>query len=115
MLPGTAISAEMTVTEDCLASSCYLILSGTITENSLEEIRKKSENLEGNLIILESLGGNLQEALKIGRFFRANNMRTHVGRLFNSDETAVVANKCLSACAYAFLGGISRKVDQMRS
>lgn len=103
---------EMTVTEDCLASSCYLILSGNITEKTLPEIQRKSKSLEGNLVVLESLGGSLQEALKIGRFFRENNMRTHVGRLFDDTDTEGVANKCLSACAYAFLGGINREVGK---
>lgn len=111
-LGSQAGSTEMTVTEDCAASFCYLILSGTITENTLLKIKEKSENLEGNLIVLESLGGNLVEALKIGRFLRKNNMRTRVGRLFFDESTDGVANKCLSACAYAFLGGTSREVEK---
>jgi hypothetical protein len=45
---------------------------------------------------LNSPGGNIAEALLMGRFFHANNIATYVRGS---------GSRCLSACALAFLGG----------
>ncbi|MBF9029682.1 hypothetical protein HKCCE3408_04675 [Rhodobacterales bacterium HKCCE3408] len=65
-------------------------------------------------IVLDSPGGQVREALSIGRTIRAAGLTTHVGRLAGcgTPETATVRpGTCASACAYAFLGGTERFVD----
>lgn len=67
------------------------------------------------LIYLNSEGGNLIGAIRLGMLFRALNARTSIGRTVPDDhgygEEAVERGVCYSACAYAFLGGVIRMAN----
>lgn len=96
---------------------CIVKLSGNIDESSLGKIQeeyaraKKFASLnersglcrfgaEGIVVWLDSLGGDVGTAIKIGRFFRSKNAMTVV------PDSAV----CASACVLALLGGVERSV-----
>ncbi|MDO9367977.1 MAG: hypothetical protein Q7T68_05350 [Sphingopyxis sp.] len=80
--------------------------SGIITERSHAALAALIARLddEGNYatyISFNSEGGNLGAAMKLGELLRQKRIGTVVDR----------ANRCLSACAIAFLGGVFRSVD----
>ncbi|HET9031996.1 MAG TPA: hypothetical protein VFN25_03725 [Dokdonella sp.] len=96
---------------------CIVKLSGNIDESSLGKIHEEyaraktfaSQNegsglcrsgAEGVVVWLDSLGGDVGTAIKIGRFFRSKNAMTVV------PDSAV----CASACVLALLGGVERSV-----
>lgn len=110
---GKATDDEMTFTHDCLSNQCLLTLSGVITENTPKKLKEEHPNgvVEGNIVVLESPGGSLKAAIEMGRYFRAQGLNVRVGRFFDVELKKPYHNQCLSACAYAFLGGNDRSID----
>jgi hypothetical protein len=85
--------------------------------------RKTSESLSqfvgdmprGATIVLQSLGGDLMGGLRLGQFIRARGFNTYLpANLGGSDaliKDSKFLGKCISSCAYSFLGGTVRKVQ----
>lgn len=104
------------------ASTCFVLFEGTIENGMVErfEAYVEEEGVEGEQLILNSPGGNLAEALKLGRLLRDWEWKTHVGSsegwFRNPDgsldltgaEGFPQGGRCESACAYAFMGGVTR-------
>lgn len=113
-------AAEMSFTSKCSANalqSCYIVAEGEITRESPVKFREFIKNgYEGYQILLNSSGGNLLAGLEIGRLIRSQELQAHVGRwnYLEPYEDPIYDVTCESACAYAFLGGITRdiKTDQ---
>ncbi|MES0179019.1 hypothetical protein NKJ86_10525 [Mesorhizobium sp. M0025] len=90
----------------------FMVAEGTIEDDSVDDFRK----LGGpGLVYLNSEGGSLMGALALGNEFRKQGIRTIVGaavpRSDNPDVQDVSGEGvCLSACTYAFLGGVERTV-----
>ena len=71
-------------------------------------------------IAFDSPGGNLEAGVRMGYIIRRHEMNTRLGTEYTAyhdalgRETTVLSDRpiCASACAYAFLGGISRTVDE---
>ncbi len=78
---------------------------------------------------MNSPGGDLQAAIRLARFIRKLGWSTHVGYhnvttttdgqkvtvwlgASPKDDPELTASKCMSACAYAFLGGVARDVQE---
>jgi len=61
---------------------------------------------QGTWIALSSPGGNLVGGLKLGMLIREMGFNTTIG------STAYSPPNCISACAYAFAGGISRHLSE---
>lgn len=81
--------------------SCWITASGIITQGTAERFRNFLESgVEGMYITLASPGGNLVEGVRMGRLIREYGFFTNI------------MEECLSACAYAFLGGKNRKIDE---
>jgi hypothetical protein len=59
-------------------------------------------------IMIDSTGGDLDEAIKIGRYIRKNLMGTTVSWMHNS--TPRTKGKCFSACIFILAGGVKRQV-----
>ena len=61
-------------------------------------------------VIFDSPGGNLYEAMEIGRLIRKNRFATNVGKRksLTSEPDDVSAAGCFSACTIAFVGGTFR-------
>lgn len=109
LLPATPSHAqEMTFKlEEVITSRPVIIVNaeGMITRDTpgkLEAILKAQTDPILN-ISLSSRGGNLAAALEVGRLLRR----------YRIVATVPVDGACLSACAYAFLGGIARGFETM--
>jgi hypothetical protein len=59
----------------------------------------KSDQVKTAIVFFDSTGGDVKEALTIGRYLHAQRIRSGIAKYA----------KCTSACAYAFLGGTQRK------
>mgnify|MGYP006080514591 FL=1 len=100
---GTVLIWLIILTQASLAAqferrSGNIVLNGEIIEGDLYRL-KSSLQKYGNLRIdLNSLGGSLNEALRIGEFIRSNGLATHIP----NDAT------CASACVTIFAGGVIR-------
>lgn len=118
-LPFSARAQEMTFSSACIGNAvegCYIIAKGQITADTPARFNDFMLDTlpEGNKVLLESPGGSLAAGVRLGRMFRAREMHTVVG------EGTPVTNRegfpgpaiCNSACAYAFLGGRTRTLQQ---
>jgi hypothetical protein len=76
----------------------YILLEGEIVEGDLNRLRARLLKY-GNLgVALNSPGGSLGEALKIGSFIRTSGLATHIPK----------SATCASACVTIFAGGLIR-------
>ena len=79
------------------------LAEGPIVKNTPAEFKEWSRNLpSGTWIALTSPGGSVVGGLQLGQAIRMGGFNTTIG---NSEYSP---NNCLSACAYAFLGGVIR-------
>ncbi|MBZ0215415.1 MAG: hypothetical protein K8F25_02580 [Fimbriimonadaceae bacterium] len=105
----------------------FIQATGEITTNTPAKFKllleKYPRDIYGALRIrLSSPGGDLRSAIELGQMFRDNGNATEIGSdkadlnsdmhsAFGDGRTSVrTAGECASACAYAFLGGIERKI-----
>jgi hypothetical protein len=75
----------------------------------------KSRDLNGAMMVLDSSGGSVNDAITLGRRFRGLNLRTTVGisqRSRGLDDRASIAPEayCESMCVFLLLGGTTRYV-----
>lgn len=65
-------------------------------------------------VTFNSVGGSLVGGIRLGRAIRSLGMKTSIGKTVIDDTPHhnTVKGKCFSACAYAFLGGVARLVDE---
>ncbi|SEE46347.1 hypothetical protein SAMN05444161_5844 [Rhizobiales bacterium GAS191] len=73
--------------------------------NNLHALIREKHVGPGAVVLFNSPGGNVAEALEIGRAIRAAGFDTSVGV-----EGRTGAGECYSACTLAFLGGVRRKI-----
>ncbi len=106
-----------------LSSSVWIAAVGEITEKTPADFEDFLAGLDRQIpssVRLHSPGGSLAAGLQLGEMFRQLGLSTEVGRTTLVDMEAdfpcrttldsFEAGKCLSACAYAFLGGVRRTV-----
>ena len=117
--PVRASAKSMSFKDKCLQNSvesCYIIADGVIDTNTPERFQAflKNDHAEGFKILLNSSGGNLAAGLKLGRIVRAAKLKSQVGRVKSDGAFGEIVNdaRCLSACAYSFLGGRTREVPK---
>lgn len=69
----------------------------------------------GGTLVLNSPGGNLIAGIELGQKIRRAGISTEIGQSFKTEGGwhEVRPGTCASACAYAFVGGKSRSIDQM--
>jgi len=104
-----------------------LVLEGTIAAGDYEKVNSLIAGQEIDTIVLASLGGNLVEAMKIGRLVRQLKLYTTVPALEDdglSDKESAEhhvhdkANRlCTSACFFVFVAGVWRNTwysDELR-
>jgi len=69
----------------------------------------------GAIVVFQSLGGDLMGGLRLGQFIRARGFNTYLpvnwGPLESALKDTKYLGKCVSSCAYSFLGGIVRRVQ----
>lgn len=97
----------------------FISAQGRITDETPDQFRTFMEtNPDGFAVVLNSEGGSLTGGLELGRLFREFGLSTSVGRVAHgSSYTDEVFNdaRCVSACAYAFIGGTSRSIREGNS
>lgn len=107
--------------------SPYIFASGLITSdtpNKFNEFLKKNEkDLHSPIIYFNSNGGSLKGGIELARIIRGKDLDTYIGMAedvdfnFSQEESnkryKIIIKKsvCYSACAYAFLGGVTREID----
>lgn len=98
---------------NCYDTCEWIAAEGVITRDTLQTFEEFIRDGAPKLIYFHSTGGDLFTALEFGRRLRELEYSTSVGKTRQSqysDAQEVVAGQCLSACAYLFLGGVSRSV-----
>ncbi len=103
--------------QDC-ADCTWIAADGDIvyeTGRTFEAFLKK-ENLQWSALVrFNSGGGSLPGGVDLGRVIRKAKLRTAIGETIDDPKTKGRSTwkpgLCASACAYAFLGGVSRTVD----
>ncbi len=125
-LSASPLLAEPTrIADECMgnaAESCFIIIDGKITTEMLTEVELALENrMDGFKVLLNSGGGSFQAGLALGRLIRERGLHTEVGRAAYVTSTLndaqferfdnIEDGQCVSACAYAFLGGVVRKIN----
>lgn len=126
---ATSVSrAETFIDDGALAnntSTAFVLIEGEIgpglTDRFLRYIEERK--VEGRQLFLNSPGGNLGEALRLGRAIRDLGWTTHVGSSAGLARNAdgkfdmimwpdyPAGGVCESACAYVFMGGLNRHMS----
>jgi hypothetical protein len=123
MIGSSSYSAPMSFevyigTPSCIG--CILIRAdGEITNSTASEfesfILNKDETLnKDTTLVLNSPGGSLAGGLEMGSLLRARGISTHIARIESppNDAFSLAEGVCASSCAYAFLGGQRRSIEQ---
>ncbi len=118
-------SMDFTLHQPCESGACelYLLARGAIDPDTPGRFQETWQFLRARQqfpkIYFHSPGGNLQAALELGRLIRAAGLDTHVGGPYlegngigQPPRVLVPRAACVSACAYAFLGGVSRSLGE---
>lgn len=91
----------------------WTIAEGEITKETPEVLRAfLAERGYASEFVLNSPGGNLGAALEMGRIIRESGSSTAIGRSVPTAGTpwyTIEDGSCESACAFAFLAGLTRK------
>ena len=105
-LGGQSNAAEFIISSQSNDHYLRIDMAGAIDPGDLFKLMSalnqvkydKASKIRNAIVFLDSEGGDLTEALKIGRFLRAQRLRTGIAS----------GAQCASACAYVFLGGTQR-------
>jgi hypothetical protein len=94
----------------------WIVADGDMTADTpgkFESFLKKSR--AGGFVLLNSNGGSLLGGVELGRVIRKYQLHTSVGkstrRPSHMYEEEITKGNCLSSCAFAFLGGVSRTAE----
>lgn len=105
---------KVTGAGECAVRTC-VVASGEIGGDDAEAFAgflKRQDIRPGSLLILNSPGGDLVQALTISGHVRKAGLSTHVGSYDHRSGELRPGGACASACAYAFLGGVSRTASK---
>jgi hypothetical protein len=98
----------------------YILAQGIIVSSTPKDFVRflGSDDFKAR-IFFDSPGGDLIAGLQLGRLIRSHKLDTYIGgpyeRLVRANqpyEVIVPEPICFSACAYAFLGGVRRKIEE---
>ncbi|MCW2240762.1 COG3904 family protein [Azospirillum canadense] len=101
-----------------MKGSDWIAAEGMITADTPKRFTEfmKQHGATDTTVQFNSPGGNLLAALKLGEMIRDAKLDTGIGRTtFREDGQSWSARSpgiCISACAYAFLGGVTRFLDK---
>lgn len=99
-------------------TSAWTVAVGRITQDTPQKFLEFAREHGVGQVVLHSPGGNLSAGLELGRLFRKFEATTHVGKTIRWDVEddhpcrtwwdTVESGECSSACAWAFMGGVTR-------
>ena len=97
--------------------AAWIIAQGRITETSGADFTAYLSGIDAQPlgVVLNSYGGRLDGGLALGRAIRAEGLATRLTQISgcgDAEDTPSQISRCLSSCAYAFLGGVSRSVER---
>lgn len=88
----------------------FIIADGDIAIDSVDDFR----SVAGQRVLLNSQGGSLEGAIALGEEFRKRGVRITITAAERRDGEPwyyeTMKGDCLSACVYAFFGGVVREV-----
>jgi len=109
---------SITVDDSALTLMVLLVptvyLSGIIDSGSparFEALMHSGKIPPGAIVLLNSPGGDLVAGLALGRLFRQGEMRVYISKPYDvvkQEGSGAPAAICVSACAYAYFGGLYR-------
>ena len=92
----------------------WIVAFGAITPDTplAFEVFARTIKTKGMWIVFNSGGGNIVPALILGELIRKHGFNTDVAMtlLRGQGKDSLMPGYCLSACGYAFLGGVQRNV-----
>ena len=100
VLGGSVAHLEAAGLDDFGAIRQGILISGVISQETYVHVERLSREKYVKEVFLNSEGGDLLAGLALGRLFKERKLDTRV----------MAKAKCLSACALAFLGGVSRYI-----
>jgi hypothetical protein len=110
---------DLTVEASCvwvpseLGTGPLLLAYGEITKQTDEQFAEISANMPPQtIVVFQSLGGDVIGSLRLGQAIRARGFNTYLSDSHLAQLDPKTRGKCYSACAYAFLGGNRRGVDE---
>lgn len=83
---------------DVGSASAWVRVSGAILDGYAERVIREIRRRSASGVIIESEGGSVYEARRLGRFLRSNGL------------TTAVDGVCLSACVDVLAGGVTRLI-----
>jgi hypothetical protein len=86
-----------------------LVISGAIGAASASWLRERLDEarlVPGDVVLMSSPGGNLEQAVIMGEVIRARGLATAVGVIDGAGK--VKPSHCASACVFVFAGGATR-------
>jgi hypothetical protein len=96
----------------------WIQATGTITKDTPAQFKKFLQTDDAKLtkdIWLHSPGGDLMAGLEVGQMIREAGMNTSIGHTVPLEGLMNIYSYkhayCVSACAYAFLGGVTRSYE----
>jgi hypothetical protein len=110
--PAHAMTFEKVQSRDCHAEACVLA-KGEIEKDTADQFRDFIQSRRvpaGSVVVFDSPGGVLLQSLKLGEAIRKAGLYTTVARYDRGSHRFTSGGECVSACAYAFLGGVQRHV-----
>jgi hypothetical protein len=94
----------------------YVQATGEITSDTSKEFEAFEARAQypADIVRLNSPGGSLAGGIALGELFRSRGISTEVGSSAPIDPRVAERSPgvCASACAYAFLGGVERSLDE---
>lgn len=113
---------HFTLQEECEGSGCtsYILAQGKIVSTTPDAFRIFASRIKFRpTVYFDSPGGDLAAALVLGLAIRKAQLDTFVGGPYRKvvgggRPYAILVHEgiCFSACAYAFLGGVTREVGE---
>ncbi len=105
--------AQASCERDCTG---WIGAVGVITSDTPARFEEfsKDRNLKGSMVVLDSSGGSVLDAITLGRRWRGLGLRTTVGLVIASDERREIIPDayCESMCAFLLLSGNTRTVPE---
>jgi hypothetical protein len=107
LMPGARADLRK-LPPDQLLGGIEVFISGTITERDAKVFEALSEEVERSLlrVRLDSIGGDVDAAMRIGRLVRKYEGSTSIGKEPSSSFNA----NCYSSCALIFIAGVWRSI-----
>src|SRR6185436_16377694 len=108
LLLPCALRAELVLHPTAVPDEVRAVLSGDITQADVTsarelvaQLKSGQRKLAGNAVEFASGGGDFEASMRVGRLLREHGLFAVVAR----------NEQCMSACAFAFMGGERRTVE----